>query len=177
MTAIAAIGPLSRDVVAHNVAHGRRELYLFSVGRVFLRAGEENSLPDELLHLVVVRTRPEGTAFWRSSPQPVDLFEIKAEVESLLSTHHRAVLEELSFDFEATRGSFRYSDRRRAVVEGGVLPAGAAQALDLDQTLWYAVLDLTAMLERRVELPTYHAFPVFPTSRRDLSLLAPPGVA
>jgi phenylalanyl-tRNA synthetase beta chain len=164
------------DVVAHNIAHGRRELNLFASGAVFLRAQGESSLPDEPMHLVMVRTRPEGKTFWRASPDPADLYEIKSEVESLLATHRPGMLAELTYDFEATRGMFRYSDRRRAVVEGGVLPRAAAAALDIDQPLWFAVLDLTALAESREALATFRPFSAFPSSRRDLSLVAPPGV-
>ncbi|HEX6789819.1 MAG TPA: phenylalanine--tRNA ligase subunit beta [Candidatus Krumholzibacteria bacterium] len=165
------------DVMAHNLAHGRRDLAVFATGAVFLRAGAENSLPEEPVHLVIARTRPDGNAFWRASPEPVDLFEIKAEVESLLGTHRPGLFAELVYDFESTRGSFRYSDRRHVVVEGGVLPAAAADALDIDQPLWYAVVDLSALFEARVASVTFRPFTVFPSSRRDLSLVAPAGVA
>ncbi|HKW14544.1 MAG TPA: phenylalanine--tRNA ligase subunit beta [Candidatus Krumholzibacteria bacterium] len=164
------------DVVAHNLAHGRRELCLFSVGAVFRRAGEESALPEEPLHLIIVRTRPGGTSFWRAGEEPVDMFEIKAEVESLLRTFRPALVADLVFDFESTRGSFQYSGRRHAVVEGGVLPAAAAAALDVDQPLWYAIIDMSALFEARAQQVTFHPFAAFPASRRDLSLVAPRGV-
>jgi phenylalanyl-tRNA synthetase beta chain len=164
------------DVVAHNLAHGRKDLSLFSVGAVFRRAGEESALPDEPLHLVIVRTRPGGTSFWRAPAEPVDLFEIKAEVESVLRTFRPALLADVVFDFESTRGSFQYSDRRHAVAEGGILPAAAAKALDIDQPLWYAVIDVTALFEGRSQAVAFHPFAAFPASRRDLSLVAPRGV-
>lgn len=164
------------DVAARNLAHGRKELDLFAVGAVFRRAGEENALPEEPMHLVIVRTRPHGNAFWRSSPEPVDLFEIKAEVEALLRAFRPGLYAGLNFEFEATRGSFQYSDRRRGVVEGGILPALAARALDVDQPLWYAVLDLNAMFEASGEAVAFRPFGAYPPSRRDLSLVAPRGI-
>lgn len=164
------------DVVAHNLAHGRKELNLFSVGAVFRRAGEESALPDEPLHLIIVRTRPGGTSFWRASADAVDMFEIKTEVESVLRTFRPALLSDVAFDFESTRGSFQYSDRRHAVVEGGILPAAAATALDIDQPLWYAVIDVGALFDARTPSVAFHPFGAFPASRRDLSLVAPRGV-
>jgi phenylalanyl-tRNA synthetase beta chain len=164
------------DVAAYNLAHGRRELYLFSVGAVFLRAGAENALPEEPVHLLIMRTRPGGSVFWRDAAGTVDFFEIKAEVESLLGTQRPGVLSALTFDFEANRGVFRYSDRRRVVVEGGILPQTAAAELDIDQPLWYAAIDLSALFETRGAPATFRAFSTFPSSRRDLSLVAPAGV-
>jgi phenylalanyl-tRNA synthetase beta chain len=164
------------DAMAFNLARGRREFYLFSIGPVFLRASEENSLPDERLQLLLARTRPRGASFWRDEPRTVDYFEIKAEVESLLSTHQPAALNELGFAFEETRGSFRYSDRRRVVIEGGIVPEAAARDLDIEQPVWYATLDLSALFQPRGALVSYRPFSEFPPSRRDLSLVAPPGV-
>jgi phenylalanyl-tRNA synthetase beta chain len=168
--------PSVLDVVARNLAHGRRELHVFAVGRVFLRAAGTTGLPEEPLQLVIARTRPDGASFWRASPAPVDLFEIKAEVETLLATHRPRALENLVYDFEPTSGTFRYSDRRHAVVEGGIAPARAARDLDLAQPLWYASIDLTALYELRSDPPVFRPFSEFPASRRDLSLVAPAGV-
>ena len=86
--------PAVLDVVAHNLAHGRRELHVFTVGRVFLRAAGTKGLPDEP---TAPRHRAHAAgrgAFWRASPAPVDLFEIKSEVEMLLATHRPLALAE-----------------------------------------------------------------------------------
>jgi phenylalanyl-tRNA synthetase beta chain len=163
------------DVVAHNIAHGRRELNLFTVGRVFVRSPGKSGLPDEPTQILIARTRPEGSAFWRSGAAPVDFFEIKAEVETLLSTH--AAVAELSYEFEPTHGTFRYSDRRRTVVEGGIVPARAMNDLDLKQPVWYAVIDVSALFEHVAPTPAFRPYSEFPPSRRDLSLVAPPGVS
>jgi phenylalanyl-tRNA synthetase beta chain len=169
--------PAVLDVVAHNVAHGRRELYLFTVGRVFVRADGKKGLPDEPTQILIARTRPEGSAFWRSGPAPVDFFEIKAEVETLLATHASGAFAELAYEFEPTHGTFRYSDRRRSVVEGGVVPARAIHDLDLKQPVWFAVVDVSALFEHTAATPAFRPYSEFPPSRRDLSLVAPPGVS
>ncbi len=169
--------PGALDVVAHNIARGRRELYLFSVGRVFAGPVAAQALPHESTQILIVRTRPEGTSFWRGRSEPVDFFEIKTEVESLLATHTPAAFADLAYEFEPTRGTFRYSDRRHAVVEGGIAPARAARDLDLEQTLWYAVIDVSSLFEHSAATPTFRAYSEFPASRRDLSLVAPSGIA
>lgn len=165
------------DAVAHNVARGRREVYAFTVGRVFVPSREETALPDEPTHVLIVRTRPEAAAFWRAGPEPVDFFEIKAEVESLLGTHAPEAFASLAYEFEPTHGTFRYSDRRRALVEGGVVPARARRELDLAQPVWYAVIDVSALFEHIAATPVFRPFSEFPPSRRDLSLVAPSGIA
>jgi phenylalanyl-tRNA synthetase beta chain len=168
--------PGALDVVAYNLARGRRELYLFSVGRVFIASAETPALPEERTHVLVVRTRPGGSLFWRSLPEPVDYFEIKAEVEALLGTHAHELFAELTFEFEPSHGTFRYADRRRAVVEGGIVPAAATRELDLAQPVWYATVDATALFEHALATPTFKAISEYPASRRDLSLVAPSGI-
>jgi phenylalanyl-tRNA synthetase beta chain len=123
-----------------------------------------------------VRTRPEGAAFWRSRPEPVDFYEIKGEVESLLGTHAPQTFAELSYEFEPTHGTFRYSDRRRVVVEGGVVPARALRDLDLAQPVWYAVVDASALFDHAPAGTAFRPFSDYPASRRDLSLVAPSGI-
>ncbi|HXV13217.1 MAG TPA: phenylalanine--tRNA ligase subunit beta [Candidatus Krumholzibacteria bacterium] len=168
--------PGALDAVAHNVARGRRELYLFALGRVFVRSAESAALPDEPTQILIARTRPEGSAFWRAGAEPVDFFEIKAEVESLLATHAPDVYADLVYEFEPTHGTFRFSDRRRAVVEGGIVPVAAARELDLTQPVWYAVVDVSALFEHAAATPAFKPYSEYPPSRRDLSLVAPSGI-
>jgi phenylalanyl-tRNA synthetase beta chain len=165
------------DAVARNIAHGRRELNVFSIGRVYLRGEGESGLPDEPTHVVIVRTRPRGQSFWRHDGSPTDLFDIKAEVESLLAALRPAALEEWSYDFATSRGEFVYTGRGRTVIEGGVIPAAAAGSLGIEQPVWYAALDLSALFDVAGDKTTFRTFSEFPASRRDLSLVAPAGVS
>jgi phenylalanyl-tRNA synthetase beta chain len=86
------------DGVARNISHGRRELDVFTIGRVFLRDQGKSGLPDEPTHVAVVRTRPRATSFWRSDGSPTDFFEIKSEVEALLGGLRPDALDTWSYD-------------------------------------------------------------------------------
>ena len=168
--------PGALDAVAYNLARGRRELALFAVGRVFIPSAESPALPEEPTHVLIARTRPAGALFWRSPPEPVDYFELKAEVEVLLGTHAPDLFGELAFEFEPSHGTFRYSDRRHTVVEGGIAPPAAMRELDLSQPVWYAIVNATALFEHATATPTFKPFSEYPPSRRDLSLVAPSGI-
>ncbi len=164
------------DVVARNLAHGRRDVYVFSIGRVFHRAGAASGLPDEPTHVAIARTRPDARGFWRGHSGAVDYFEIKEEVETLLDVVRPGCRDELGFEFEAMTGRFRYYDRKRTIVEGGIAPLGAARALGIEQAVWYASLDLSALFDTPGGLSTFRPYSEYPASRRDLSLVAPAGV-
>jgi phenylalanyl-tRNA synthetase beta chain len=165
------------DGIARNISYGRRELNVFTIGRVFLRGEHESGLPDEPTHVAMVRTRPRGAAFWRSNGAPADLFEIKAEVEALLSAVRPAAADSWSYDFAPSRGEFLYTNRGRSVGEGGIIPAAAARALGIEQPVWYAAVDLDALFDVESAAATFRPFSEFPASRRDLSLVAPAGVS
>jgi phenylalanyl-tRNA synthetase beta chain len=165
------------DAVAHNISHGRRELSVFTMGRVFLRAQRESGLPDEPTHVTVVRTRPRAGSFWRGDGSPPDLFEIKAEVETLLATMRPAAVDAWAYDFAPSRGEFRYTDRGRTVGEGGIIPIAAARELGIEQPVWYATVDLSALFDVEAANAVFRPFSEFPSSRRDLSLVAPAGVS
>lgn len=170
------LAPAVLDAVARNLAYGLRELSVFTIGRVFLRAEGESGLPDEPTHVLVAHTRPSGAGFWRDPAGAVDLFDVKSEVEVLLDTIHRGAREELSYDFEPVSGRFRYYDRKQTVVEGGIVPAAAARALGIEQAVWTATVNLSALFDMQSGVPTFRPLSDYPTSRRDLSLVAPPGV-
>ncbi|HEU4364636.1 MAG TPA: phenylalanine--tRNA ligase subunit beta [Candidatus Krumholzibacteria bacterium] len=164
------------EAVARNISHGRRELSVFTIGRVFLRTEHESGLPDEPTHVAIVRTRPGASAFWRHDGAPVDLFEIKAEAETLLAAMRPAALDAWPYDFAPSRGEFVFSDRGRNLGEGGIIPIAAARALGIEQAVWYAIVDLGALFAVEGAGVIFRPFSEFPASRRDLSLVAPAGV-
>jgi len=74
----------------------------------------------------------------------------------------------------------RHVERRklvhRTVVEGGIAPAAAMRELDLSQPVWYATIDASALFDHATATPTFKPFSEYPSSRRDLSLVAPSGI-
>jgi phenylalanyl-tRNA synthetase beta chain len=165
------------EAVARNIAHGRKEIDAFTIGRVFLRSEGGSGLPDEPTHAVIVRTRPDMVSFWRDPGQATDLFDIKTEVETMIGAIRPTALENWDFDWMPSRGEFRYTDRGDTVIEGGIIPVRAARALGIEQPVWYAVVDLSELFAVEAGSPAFKAFSEYPASRRDLSLVAPAGVA
>jgi phenylalanyl-tRNA synthetase beta chain len=107
----------------------------------------------------------------------MDLFEIKAEVEVLAATHRVDLGARMVYEFEVRTGGFCYLHQRDLVIEGGIVAPRAAAHYDLDQPVWYAVVDLRAFYEARSRRTGFKSVPDYPASKRDLSLVTPPGVA
>jgi phenylalanyl-tRNA synthetase beta chain len=174
------------DLIRKNIDYGAKDVAVYSIGKVYLPvqlpAAEEtegsgsSGLPDEPVLLVIARTRPLGHDFWNNTKTTVDLFDIKAEVESLVLSLNIDIAGRLSYDFDDSEGRFAYSERHDAVIEGGIVPARLAEKYELEQAVWYAVIDLNALLQLRTGRSRFKPLPEYPVSKRDLSLVTPPEV-
>ena len=133
-------------------------------------------LPDEPLHLLVAQSRPGGSNFWNGSKTTTQLFDIKREIEVLASAM-RIPVARLEYRFQAESGRFQYTQRGRRLIEGGVISARMAQHWNLEQPVWFAEFDMSALSELREALHGFKPLPEYPPSRRDLSLVIPAGVA
>ncbi len=157
-----------------NMDRGVRSMNIFSVGRVFLPRPE--GLPEEPVHALIGRTRPKGADFWNDSKSELDLFDIKLEIEALCDRLQVDFRDRLVYEFDERTGHFRYLKRRDTVIEGGIVPARLGAHYELDQPFWYAVADLRALYDLRGARATFESIPEYPPSKRDLSLVTPPGV-
>jgi phenylalanyl-tRNA synthetase beta chain len=174
------------ELIRKNIDYGVRDVAVYSIGRVYLQvplpAAEEaagsgsSGLPDERVMLVIARTRPSGYDFWNDSKQTVDLFDIKAEIETLVLSQNIDIFGRLSYDFDDPGGRFAYTERHDTVIEGGIVPARLAAKYQLEHAVWYAIIDLARMLQLRAGHNRFKPLPEYPVSKRDLSLVTPPEV-
>lgn len=162
------------DAIRRNVDYGTREIQVFETGTVFL-AGRNGALPDEPVHLLIAQSRPGGSLFWNNSKKATQLYDIKREIE-ILADAVRFPLAGLDYRFERENGRFRYEQRGRRLIEGGIISARMAEVWDIAQPVWYAEMDLTALAAMREARQSFKPLPEYPASRRDLSLVIPAGV-
>ena len=170
------------ELIRKNIDYGVRDLAVYSIGRVFLPTAEEaagsgsSGLPDERVMLVIARTRPSGHDFWNNSKQTVDLFDIKAEIETLTLSQNIDIAGRLSYNFDDPGGRFAYTERSDTVIEGGIVPDRLAGKYELQQAVWYAIIDMARLLQLRAGRSRFKPLPEYPVSKRDLSLVTPPEV-
>jgi phenylalanyl-tRNA synthetase beta chain len=68
--------------VAHNLAHGHKDVQLFEIGSVFLASGRK--LPDEPVHAAGVMAG--SRAGWLQPQGPLDVFDLRGVVEHLFAS-------------------------------------------------------------------------------------------
>lgn len=165
------------EIVERNLHQGAKRIKFYQVGTVFLAPNGVTQLPQETPKLTLVISRPEDADFWRHSKSPLDLFDIKGEVEELLNALRVDLGSDMTYDFDERAGEFRYRTREGILVEGAVVGDAVAEKYGFDQPVWHATVDLTICYDERTRPGKPKPLPEFPVSWRDLSLLTPPGVA
>jgi len=164
--------------VARNISFGVRDIALFEVGSVFLRAegeardGEITQLGDEPVHAcaVLTGTRPHSLG----EGEPWDVFDIKGIAEALLAELLDAaarvrVVPDATIPYLHPGVAARLELDGATVGELGEVHPDTRRALGVDAPVFMMNLDLTHLGGRPVR--QMRAIPRFPATSRDVSLL------
>ncbi len=155
------------DALAHNRARHADRVRLFEIGAVFAANREQSE------HLSGVAWGPVQPEQWGAPPQPVDFFDIKGDVQSLL----------IAAGVEPGAIAYRPSERaalahgrcaraqvgERVCAEFGVLSPRLAAEWNLSGEVLLFEINLDALPDPRSVRAT--AVPRFPAVRRDLALV------
>ncbi len=162
------------EVMASN-ARQRDRIWLFEIGQVFL-GSEEGPLPDEVRYLVIAMTGPREPESWQDADtSPVDFYDLKGMVESLLNGLH---VSGVAFE-PMEHPSYHPGRVARLRVNGehvgmlGQLHPMVQEAFDLpgEAPVLAAEIDFEALSRR---IPASHRIspvPRFPAVRQDIALV------
>ncbi|MDZ7785026.1 MAG: phenylalanine--tRNA ligase subunit beta [Halioglobus sp.] len=155
--------------VRRNVNRQRPRVRLFETGLRFLPSKQDlRQVPT----LALVATGSRLGESWASDAEPVDYFDLKGDLESLLQLSRRA--EGFAFGAGHRAGlhpgqTAAISFDGRAVGVIGVLHPDALKRLDLDDAVVVCEIDLDVVLDRA--MPEFAELSKFPGIRRDLSFV------
>ena len=155
------------DALAHNMARRADGVRLFEIGAVFSAGREQNE------HLSGVAWGPVLPEQWGAPPRPVDFFDIKGDVQSLLIA---AGVEPAAIDYRPSeRAALVHGRSARAQVgericaEFGVLSPRLAAEWNLSGEVLLFEINLDTLPDPRSVQAL--AIPRFPAVRRDLALV------
>jgi phenylalanyl-tRNA synthetase beta chain len=167
------------DVTRNNLRYAR-DVRIFEVGAVFLPKDGQR-LPDEPRHLAVVMTGRRTSEFWgdgaQAAPSPLDFFDLKGVIESLMDELH---LSEVSY--QLAKANWLHPARgAELLIQGkpvgafGQLHPQVAEAYELDPSrcILAAELDLESILAAVPERYLYRPVPGFPAALRDIAVIVP----
>ena len=161
------------DVVRNNIHH-HEHLAMFELNKVYL-ASEDEPLPDEPRRLTIVMSGPrEGESWLGGDRQPIDFYDLKGVIESLL-----AGLNIAGAKYEAAQHPTYYPGRTARLIVGdkaigllGQIHPLVREAFDLpDQPVLAAELDIEALMACAPSAARTADVPRFPAVTEDLAMI------
>jgi phenylalanyl-tRNA synthetase beta chain len=152
-----------------NQSRQQERCRLFETGTVFAKDRDRVSESTRIAGLITGSRQP---AHWDGAVVASDFFDLKGDVEALLSVWHTdedtAFRAESNAALKPSSAAAIYRAGRQVGWLGELHPA-LQKAYDFRQTVVLFDLDLTAMGEAR--LPKYAGYSKFPSVRRDLAVV------
>ena len=156
------------QALAYNLNRQHDRVRLFEVGRIF--SGNNDNV-EQHRHIGGVVCGSRYAEQWGDKQKPVDFFDIKADVEALLSLGSYTNIQFISELHPAlhTGQSARIYAGNKAIGWVGAIHPKLYKALDLNVRAYVFELALSAVTLALV--PSFKPLSKFPTIRRDLALL------
>jgi phenylalanyl-tRNA synthetase beta chain len=182
-TPVELINPISADMavmrtslwpglvstITHNLNRQQESVSFFESGLRFVKTGD-NLVQDKMLAGAICGWREAEN--WVNKPGKVDFYDIKGDVEALLSH----TCDAQAFSFEAKQHSALHPGQSAAIVkEGkvvgwvGAMHPQLQQQLDLSETVFLFELELAAI--QTAKLPEFSELSKFPEVRRDIAVI------
>lgn len=168
------------DAVRTNFNHGRRDVKLFEIGKVFSNAKRkmqnakfEEDLPTERELFAIVLTGNEMLEGKAMPVRELDFFDAKGALEAAAAALNLPALEFAAKDSKHLRRgqSAEISSDGKSVGAIGKLSDEIAASYKFRQPVFVAEIDLQKILQAKQRDILYKPLPVFPAIERDVSLL------
>ncbi len=161
------------DAVRTNLNHQKRDLKLFEIGKVFSASEKENDLPNERELFALVLTGNETLQNKAMPLREFDFYDAKGATEAAINSLNLSSLDFAPKNVSHLRRgqSAEISLNGRAVGTIGRLNDEIAAAYKFRQPVFVAEVDLQTLLESEEQTVIYQSLPVYPSIKRDVSLL------
>ena len=162
------------DAVRTNFNHGRRDIKLFELGKVFAASKKEDDLPEEQELFTLVLTGNETLQNKAMAVREFDFYDAKGALESAVDAINLSSLEFVANDVKHLRKgqSAEILANGKAVGTIGRISDELASVYKFKQPVFVAEVNLQTLLEATEQAVLYKPLPVYPSIVRDVSLLA-----
>jgi phenylalanyl-tRNA synthetase beta chain len=159
------------ETIAYNLNRKQKEIRLFENGKVY---SVNNGLYSEKNKIAIWISGELNKEHWQKTVNPVDIYSMKALVQSVLSA---IGIEEYKLNIEQKEGTVFSQTidimlKKRTLVSIAEVNKKTLKLYDISQPVYYAELDLETIMraissaDLRVQEPTK-----YPEVRRDLSMV------
>jgi phenylalanyl-tRNA synthetase beta chain len=159
------------DTLRRNIHHQVLHVRLFELSKIF-RPAPGRELPREEQWLTGLMYGEKSEAAWNAPGAPLDFFDLKGVVETLLEG---LLINEVSFQDQdlppfLRRGARVFSRGRELGVLGELAPE-VNENLDVDGAIWVFNLNFTVLTEAALPTPLFTPLPRYPAVYRDLAVV------
>lgn len=156
-----------------NLDRGQSELRLFELGKTYTMAA--GGSPDERRVLTLGLSGARRAASVHDAAKPLDFFDLKGDLESLVGEFAIPSLEFKPDGCQACQPGLaaRFADSGDTLAVFGKLAQDVARGYKLRQDVWLAEVDLERLLACPLRTRRFRSFTKFPTVERDFSLVLP----
>jgi len=154
---------------AMNVSRQQERVRIFETGKTY---HGKATLPDEVVRVAFLALGSGTGEQWATKAQPVDFYDIKGDLEALISmTGASAEFEFVRCEQAALQPGQAANIERDGVVVGciGKLHPRVAKAFDLKKDVFVAEIDVDKMFAASV--PSVKSISKFPAIRRDIAVV------
>ena len=164
------------SVVDHNVSHNCADLAMFEIGRVISNVPDEPEERQQLAIVLTGRTHPERYGDERDVVY--DFFDAKGMLEGWFESRRILNLSCAAATHPAFKdgcaAEFTTDNQRLAIL--GEVDDSLTEGMRLHQPLYGALVELDVLLAAVSAPRIFRPLPQFPSTTRDISLIAPEGV-
>ncbi len=162
-----------------NLDRGQTDLRFFESGKIYTTSARTSEgLPAEYRVLTLGATGLQRPASVHDTARPLDFFDLKGDLETLLagfeSGRPEFAAEDLRYHEPGSGG--RYFANGEVLARFGQLHHELAREYKLRQPIYLAEIGLECLLGLNLRARHFRAIPRYPAVERDLSLLVPESV-
>ena len=161
------------NAVQRNFNHGRRDVKLFEIGRIFRSAGA-GERPHEREVLGVVMTGALAPESWRGN-RPLDFYDLKGVLEAVAGSLHVSgfTIDRAGVEYLHPGQSAALNRDGSVIARFGRLHPRVASMYKFRQPVFVGELEFGNLLEIEPDEVAYRSLPRFPAVSRDISALVP----
>ncbi len=165
------------QALQRNFFHGRRDVKLFELGRVF-KSASSGVRPDEREVLGVVMSGALVAEAWRDQRQ-IDFYDLKGVIESVMGSLHISgfTIERASVEYLHPGQAAELNKDGMVVARFGRLHPQVAALYKFRQPVYVGEIEFGKLIEFAADDVRYKPLPKFPSISRDLSALLPDTVS
>ena len=161
------------EVLAYNLNRKNLNNHFYEIGKTYeyLESGER--MERDVLGILI-----EGNYWansWNTAALPCDFYVLKGILETFAA--HTGIGK---LQFDTPTGTDALFENESAVISGGLvggiagkISRNVCEYFDIKTSVYYAELDITALLESSLPQPRYRQLPKFPALERDFCFVMP----